>query len=198
MPKTDLTFTGGEYAPVADRVRLFYQQYPTGRIVTHLVRRTEAEVVFRAEVFRTYGDRAPAATGWAAEREGDGEINTVACLENTETSAVGRALANLGLVASARRPSREEMEKADRARARPTQGAERPRAADPGLQRRADRATDVLTLLTRAARLGLSVRKSEVLRASVTRRDVDVALLTRVERRLRDWLERRSDRVGWR
>jgi hypothetical protein len=94
MPKTDLTFTGGEYAPVADRVRRFYQQYPTGRIVTHLVRRTEAEVVFRAEVFRTYGDREPAATGWAAEREGDGEINTVACLENTETSAVGRALAS--------------------------------------------------------------------------------------------------------
>jgi hypothetical protein len=118
IPKSDVNYSGEGYAPVADRVRLFYERYPAGRIVTHLVRRTDEEVVFRAEVFRSPSDREPAATGWAAEREGDGEINTVACLENTETSAVGRALANLGLVASRYRPSREEMEKADRARAR--------------------------------------------------------------------------------
>ena len=118
MPKSDLTFSTDGYAPVADRVRLFYERFPTGRIVTHLVRRTTEEVVFRAEVFRSPSEREPAATGWAAEREGDGDINTVACLENTETSAVGRALANLGLVASMHRPSREEMDKADRARSR--------------------------------------------------------------------------------
>ena len=105
------------YALVADRITLFYERYPAGRIVTELVSRTEREVTFRALVFRGADDLRPAATGWASEREGDGQINEVACLENTETSAVGRALANLGFTASSRRPSREEMEKAARQRA---------------------------------------------------------------------------------
>ena len=105
------------YALVADRITLFDEKYPAGRIVTELVSRTEREVTFRALVFRAPEDTQPAATGWASEREGDGRINEVACLENTETSAVGRALANLGFAASNRRPSREEMEKAARQRA---------------------------------------------------------------------------------
>ena len=199
MPKTDLTFTGDGYTPVADRVRLFYEQHPTGRIITHLVRRTSEEVVFRAEVFRTYSDRHPAATGWATEREGDGDINTVACLENTETSAVGRALANLGLVGSTRRPSREEMDKANRARVRLARVAERPqRAINADMQRRADRATEVLALLNRAARLGLSAEKTRLLRIHVIQHDASTALLARVDRRLRDWMERRLDRIEWR
>lgn len=199
MAKTDLNFSSDGYAPVADRVRLFYERFPTGRIVTHLVRRTEEEVVFRAEVFRSPNDRDPAATGWAAEREGDGDINTVACLENTETSAVGRALANLGLVASKQRPSREEMDKADRARARLKVVAEQQtrRSADVRIQHRADSATETLTLLRRAARLGFSPRRAGVLRDYTTRVDVDAATLARVERRLRDWLERRLERFEW-
>jgi hypothetical protein len=116
------------YALVADRITLFYERYPAGRIVTELVSRTEREVTFRALVFRGADDVRPAATGWASEREGDGQINEVACLENTETSAVGRALANLGFTASSRRPSREEMEKAARQRA---WLASRPRVAEP-------------------------------------------------------------------
>ena len=69
-------------------------------------------MIFRAAVFRAAEDREPAATGWAAERVGDGEVNAVACLENTETSAIGRALANLGFLASRLRPSAEEVAKA--------------------------------------------------------------------------------------
>src|SRR5256885_1647955 len=80
------------YAPVAARIELFYERYPTGRILTELVQHTEQEIVFRAAVYRATEDREPAATGWAAERVGDGEVNAVACLENTETSAIGRAL----------------------------------------------------------------------------------------------------------
>ena len=75
------------YALVADRITLFYQRYPAGRLVTELVSRTGREITFRAQVFRGPADVEPAATGWASEREGDGEINQVACLENTETSA---------------------------------------------------------------------------------------------------------------
>jgi hypothetical protein len=117
MPKTTLPFDSGAYAPVADRIALFYERHPTGRIITELVERAEV-VVFKALVYREDDDTLPAATGWASERVGDGEINAVACLENTETSAIGRALANLGFTASSRRPSAEEMEKAARERAR--------------------------------------------------------------------------------
>ncbi len=118
MPKMPGPFNSSEYATVASRVALFLEQYPTGRIITELVSRTERETVFCARVYREASDAHPAATGWASEREGDGEINVVACLENTETSAVGRALANLGFLASTQRPSAEEMAKASRARVR--------------------------------------------------------------------------------
>ena len=118
MAKTDLRLTGGEYALVADRITLLYERYPDGRIITELVSRSAAEVTFRALVYRSPAEREPAATGWASEREGDGDVNTVACLENTETSAIGRALANLGFTATSRRPSAEEMAKASRVRAR--------------------------------------------------------------------------------
>ena len=117
MPKSTLPYDPGGYAPVADRIALFYERHPAGRIITDLVERSEV-VVFKALVYRTADDTLPAATGWASERVGDGEINAVACVENTETSAIGRALANLGFTASSRRPSAEEMEKASRERAR--------------------------------------------------------------------------------
>ena len=148
MPKSDLPI-GGEYAPVADRIALFYERFPAGRIITQLTMHNEREVVFRASVYRTEKSRTPAATGWASERIGDGDINTVACLENTETSAIGRALANLGFTASKNRPSLEEMEKAERARER------RAEPLDPELQRVADARTDLLTMLRTARRYGI-------------------------------------------
>src|SRR6185369_9394483 len=114
MSKSD-SFPGlGGYATVAERLRLFWERYPNGRIHTALKRSTSTDFVFVARVYRDVADPNPAATGWARERDGD--INLVACLENTETSAVGRALANLGFTASDQRPSAEEMVKASRVR----------------------------------------------------------------------------------
>jgi hypothetical protein len=43
----------------------------------------------QAFVFRSVEEERPSATGLASERIGDGDVNTVACLENTETSAIG-------------------------------------------------------------------------------------------------------------
>ena len=200
------------YALVADRITLFYQRYPAGRIVTELVSRTGREITFRALVFRGPADVEPAATGWASEREGDGEINQVACLENTETSAVGRALANLGFTASSRRPSREEMEKAARQRARlvttpkPTpveplsvREASRdaellslrhaPLDADP-LQRRANAVHDVLGLIERAEAIGFPEHRGATLRAAVGRTDLTPRTVMRLERRIRAWMAR--------
>jgi hypothetical protein len=155
--------------------------------------------VFRAEVFRGPSDRDPAATGWAAEREGDGEINTVACLENTETSAVGRALANLGLVASQRRPSNGGNAGAERVPTRPRAVADQSSHAALGarLQDRADRATETLEVLARAVRHGFSACRASIVTEHITRFDVDRRTLTRIDRRVRDWLERRLDQVEW-
>lgn len=186
------------YALVADRITLFYQRYPAGRIVTELVSRTGREITFRALVFRGPADVEPAATGWASEREGDGEINQVACLENTETSAVGRALANLGFTASSRRPSREEMEKAARQRARlatrptpvePLAPRHVPLDADP-LQRRANAAYDVLGLIERAEAIGFPEQRGATLRAAVERTDLAPRTVMRLERRIRAWMAR--------
>ena len=202
MPKSDLQLDGGDYARVADRITLFYARHPEGRIVTELVSRAGGQVIFRAAVFRSPADREPAATGWASEREGDGDVNAVACLENTETSAIGRALANLGFTASARRPSAEEMAKASRARARLARPASRAGAATtavvgsvpaaPGAEADEHLRHDVLALLRSAEREGLhpvrAARVRQLLAAGGTTR----AELAQVESGLRAWLARRA------
>jgi hypothetical protein len=185
VPKSDLPI-GGEYAPVADRIALFYERFPAGRIITQLTMHNEREVVFRASVYRTEKARTPAATGWASERIGDGDINTVACLENTETSAIGRALANLGFTASKNRPSLEEMEKAERVRPR----------LQSAVQERADTTFEVLSLLTAATRNGLSPARAAVLRTAITKDDAASDETDRIARLLRGWLARRR-RQRW-
>jgi len=204
MPKIPAELSLEHYAPVADRLTLFYARYPNGRVVTELVSRDEVEIVFKAVVYRSTEEAQPAATGWAAERIGDGDVNTVACLENTETSAVGRALANLGLTASRNRPSLEEMEKAARARARSGRdvaGARplrvvaesRPAAFETPLQRVAGRVRDALELHADAERAGLSEARVASVRTALTERSVSFATVDRVERSLRRWLQRRLE-----
>ena len=209
MPKYEIVSDGGEYARVADRITLFYARYPTGRIVTRLVSRTEHEITVQAYVYRSVEEQRPSATGLAAERIGDGDVNTVACLENTETSAIGRALANLGLTASWNRPSREEMDKAHRERARrvaepaarrsPAAASPRPgltiaphAAASAALQRRANLVMDVLDLLNEAERAGLPPKRARRLHLMVTEATATVAIIERIERLLRAWTSARD------
>ena len=199
MPKHELVLNAGEYAPVADRITLFYSRYPTGRILTRLLSQTEREITVQAYVFRSLTEVRPSATGLASERVGDGDVNTVACLENTETSAIGRALANLGLTASSNRPSREEIAKANRERARRTvEHSHRPREPSqrltrvapplrPDLQSRADRVMDALGLLAEAERAGLSNARARRLRAALSSTATTAATIERVERVLRAW-----------
>lgn len=56
------------------------------------------------------------ATGHAEEVRGNGNVNRTSHVENCETSAIGRALANAGFAGSdwTKRPSREEMQKVQR------------------------------------------------------------------------------------
>ena len=183
----DFNLTG--YAPVAERITQFYEAHPGGRIVTELVSRTATEVVFRASVYRDATEAGPAATGWAAEREGDGDVNEVACLENTETSAVGRALANLGFTASRLRPSAEEMAKAARARARI--GRQRLAVREPTVSpSHAMYLGDLLNLVSAAQRIGLRPTRAARWRRHLHDTPYEDRVLIQFERRLRDWIVR--------
>ena len=97
------------YVDVAERIRTFYDRYPEGSIQTEMVRLEGDMVVFSARVYRGPDDAHP-TTGWAYEREGQGYVNKTSFIENCETSAIGRALANLNFPTS--RTARERAERA--------------------------------------------------------------------------------------
>lgn len=97
------------YETVDTRIHRFYELNPEGRILTALIEATDEVAVFRAEVYTDRRDDRPAATGYARERRDSGFVNETSHVENCETSAIGRALANLGYSTKGSRPSREEM-----------------------------------------------------------------------------------------
>lgn len=203
MPKSTLAWNPDEYATVKERVEAFRATYPTGRIVTELHSRSRERVTFRALVYRSTEERDPAATGWASEREGDGEVNAVACLENAETSAVGRALANLGFSASRRRAGdgrAPDVRPADARGAgapvrlvRETPVVSLTPAGVSVLQEEADALLDVLLLLGTAERAGLAPDRVRSLRGTLTARSVAPSTRQRIERELRDWLLEHQD-----
>ena len=70
----------------------------------------------QAYIYLSSGDQAaniPKATGLAFEIDGAGMANKTSALENAETSAIGRALANAGYSGD-KRATREEMSKVKR------------------------------------------------------------------------------------
>lgn len=111
------------YIPVHTRIAEFYEKYPDGRIVTEIVRLNEETgfVCLKAGAFRHRDDAEPSATGHAFEIKAQGYINPTSFIENCETSAVGRALANLGFKIDNGIASLEEMEKVERMTSPPPQ-----------------------------------------------------------------------------
>lgn len=200
MPKSDPSRPLDGYAPVANRIALFYSTYPEGRITTKLLPARREEIAVKAFVYRRQGDTLPAATGLASERIGDGEVNTYACLENTETSAIGRALANLGFAASDKRPSREEMEKVQRAKGAVSYRSGSTRT---GIARAAESAApayndvaahhDLLLLMDRAEQCGYSPRRLDVLRKRLEANPIIAEPdAIRIENALRGWVLRHA------
>ena len=111
---SDMAHWTEDYQDVDQRVHEFWERFPNGRIRTEMHRCDEHQVIFLAGVFRDgrEGSHQADATGWAEEKF-EGRMEKWA-LETCETSAIGRALANLGLNAKGLRPSSLEMGKADR------------------------------------------------------------------------------------
>ena len=89
---------GKKYLEVAKRVEIFRKHFGVSAgITTHIQQlgTTRGEpVVIQATISI---DGASLATGTACEVIGDGNVNKASAVENAETSAVGRALAALGL-----------------------------------------------------------------------------------------------------
>ena len=106
-----MAFDLNDYEMVKDRIPLFYEKYPEGRITCDIITENADWVTMKAYLWRSLEDQvtnAPLATGIARETPG-GFIEKY--YENCETSAIGRGLANLNMF-DGNRPSREEMESA--------------------------------------------------------------------------------------
>jgi len=87
---------GKEYKTVAKRVDEFRKEHNQELgIQTNLVSIDERTVVIKAEIINKEG--FVIATGYAEENRQSSQINKTSALENCETSAIGRALANFGL-----------------------------------------------------------------------------------------------------
>jgi hypothetical protein len=100
-----------DYEPVEARLSRFWEQHQEdGRIETELVSHNAGHYIVKAIVF--VGDRQ-VATGLADEHTEQKGVNARNALENAETSAIGRALANFNFAPKGKRPSREEMVKAN-------------------------------------------------------------------------------------
>lgn len=114
-------FNLADYETVDSRLHRFHETHKNGRVHTELVttRINDAgqiiQYVCKAEIYRDLLDPVPSATGYAEEVLGSNPINRTSALENCETSAIGRALANLGFSTKGARPSQTEMTKASRA-----------------------------------------------------------------------------------
>jgi hypothetical protein len=118
-----VAFDLSSYEPVAERLDRWLtakiagyeasaNDYP--RVLTRMISEPGADIcVIRAELW--LGENL-IATGYAEEVRGAGNVNRTSHVENCETSAIGRALANCGMAGSdmTKRPSREEMAKVQR------------------------------------------------------------------------------------
>jgi hypothetical protein len=107
-------FDLSQYETVDERLHKFYETNPNARVFTELVSFTNEQYIVKAFIFRDANDTQPLATGYAEERIGSSPVNRNSALENCETSALGRALANAAVSAKGKRPSALEMAKSER------------------------------------------------------------------------------------
>ena len=108
-------FNIDNYELVEDRLKKFWADYPNGRVNTDVVGKSDdgTMVIVKAELFTDIDSKIPVSSGLAQETKGVGGFaNNEAWLENCESSAIGRALANWKYQGSKKpRPTQEEMKK---------------------------------------------------------------------------------------
>jgi hypothetical protein len=100
-----------DYETVEERLTKFWKDHPDGQIHTKLLNQDSGRFIVEAAIYRTETDTRPWTTGLAEETVQGRGVNATSALENCETSAIGRALANAGYATKGKRASREEMTK---------------------------------------------------------------------------------------
>lgn len=87
------------YTTVAQRNEVFREIFGVkGRILTEIVEANDERVIVLARIeFFHDGQWVLIGNGYAEERRNSSQVNRTSAIENCETSALGRALANLGL-----------------------------------------------------------------------------------------------------
>ncbi len=104
-----------DYETVEERLIKFWKDYPDGQIHTKILDSASGRFIVEAALYRTEADIRPWTTGLAEETIQGRGVNATSALENCETSAIGRALANAGYATKGKRASREEMVKVNKA-----------------------------------------------------------------------------------
>jgi len=110
-----ISIKGKEYVLVKDRVLAFNEVYKNGCIITERLSEWDREI-FKATVIPDCANPERKFTWYSqakwAEDKGKMDINITAAMENAETSAVGRALAMMGIWVIDSIASADEMRKA--------------------------------------------------------------------------------------
>lgn len=104
-------FNLADYEPVEVRLEKFKNDYPDFRISTELEVVEAARYIVKAYIYKNANDVIAWATGYAEETVSSRGVNQTSALENCETSAIGRALANAGYAPKGKRASQAEMKK---------------------------------------------------------------------------------------
>lgn len=86
---------GKEYVMVNERLKYFRENYEGHKLISEIISMENGEITMKASVLDK--DNFVVATGHASEKESNGFINKFSFVENCETSAWGRALANFGI-----------------------------------------------------------------------------------------------------
>jgi hypothetical protein len=125
-------FNLDDYEPVEVRLEKFWKEHQDGRIETELLEASKDRFIVLARIYRTEVDAKAWTTGIAEETVATRGVNQTSALENCETSAIGRALANAGYATKGKRPSQQEMQKVvkgNQEQTKPTYGAPGSRSA---------------------------------------------------------------------
>jgi len=86
---------GKPYVTVDERLIYFRDHYPNYSLVSEVIEKTEDSILIKAIILDE--KNRIIATGLAEEEKGSNYINKTSYVENCETSAWGRALANFGI-----------------------------------------------------------------------------------------------------
>ena len=90
-----INIKGKQYVEVNERLRYFRENYKDWSLESGVIEKTENSIIIKATIKDNEG--RVRATGLAEEIKGSTFINKTSYVENCETSAWGRALANLGI-----------------------------------------------------------------------------------------------------